>query len=394
MCPKAALKGLRTMKTETSLASLNQASTGHSVRATPVYSRHISLCLCLAGLALAGCTHLGPKTVVVDRFDYSTSIADSWKQQTLLNIIKLRYMDLPVFMDVASVVSGYSMQTGVSVNGTLSSERAIQGDFASIGGQAIYTDRPTITYVPMTGEKFLRGLITPIDPKNIFFLLQSGYAADFILGMSVESLNGVRNRSTAGGTVREADPEFYRALELLREVQTAGAFGMRVEEDKVKGSTGVVFFRRDDVPSDIVEKGAEIRRLLKLPAEPQKFVLTYSPVRGAESELAVNSRSMLQIMQAFASRMDVPEAHLKDQSAWPSVENAAAAQSPQNNMRIHSGNEKPANAFAAVRYRDYWFWVDHGDLRTKRALTVVMFFFTLADTGTPERLPLITIPAQ
>ena len=181
----------------------------------------------------------------------------------------------------------------------------------------------------MTGEKFLRGLITPIDPKNIFFLLQSGYAADFILGMTVESLNGVRNRSTAGGAVREADPEFIRALDLLREVQAAGAFGMRVEEDKAKGSTGVVFFRRDDVPADIAEKAAEIRRLLKLPADQQKFVLTYSPVRGAENELAVNSRSMLQIMQAFASYLDVPEAHLKDHSAWPSLENATAAESRQ-----------------------------------------------------------------
>ena len=355
---------------------------------------HGALASAVAIILLTGCKHLGPKTVAVDRFDYSTAIADSWKQQTLLNIVKLRYMDLPVFMDVASIVSGYSMQTGVSVNGTLSSEKAIQGNYASIGGQAIYTDRPTITYVPMTGEKFLRGLITPIDPKNIFFLLQSGYAADFILGMAVESLNGVRNRSTAGGAVREADPEFIRALDLLREVQAAGAFGMRVEEDKVKGSTGVVFFRRDDVPADIAEKGAEIRRLLKLPAEQQKFVLTYSPMRGAENELAVNSRSMLQIMQAFASRLDVPEAHLKDHSAWPSLENAPTAESRQQNVRIHSGKEKPAGAFAAVRYRDYWFWVDNGDLQTKRALTVVMFFFTLADTGSPEKLPLITIPAQ
>ena len=99
----------------------------------------------------------------------------------------------------------------------------------------------------MTGEKFLRGLLTPIDPKNIFILLQSGYAADFILGLAVKSLNGVRNRSTAGGVVREADPEFLRALDLLREVQGARAFGMRVEEDKVKSSTGVVFFRRDDM---------------------------------------------------------------------------------------------------------------------------------------------------
>ena len=352
------------------------------------------LLLALTLLATTGCQHLGPGTVAVDRFDYSTAIADSWKQQTLLNIVKIRYMDLPVFVDVASIVSGYSLQTGISVNGTLSSQTAVQGDFASLGGQAIYTDRPTITYVPMTGDKFLRGLITPIDPKNIFFLLQSGYSADFILGLAVESLNGVRNRSTAGGAVREADPEFIRALELLRQVQAAGAFGMRVEEDKTKGATGVVFFRRDDIPPDIAAKGQEIRRLLRLPAEPQKFVLTYSPTRGADNELAVNSRSMLQIMQAFASHIDVPDAHLKDRSAWPSIEKNSSANGTQNDVQIHSGREKPANAFAAVRYRDHWFWVDNGDFMTKRALTVVMFIFTLTDTGNVEKLPLITIPAQ
>lgn len=161
-----------------------------------------------AVVAFTGCTHIGPKTIPVDRFDYSTAVADSWKQQTLLNIVKMRYMDLPVFVDVASIVSGYSLQTGVNVGGTLSSTKAVQGDFASIGGQAIYTDRPTITYVPLTGEKFLKGLLAPIDPKNIFFLMQSGYPADFILALTVESLNGVRNRSLAGGTTREADPAF------------------------------------------------------------------------------------------------------------------------------------------------------------------------------------------
>ena len=135
----------------------------------------------------------------MDRFDYSTAIADSWKQQTLLNIVKLRYMDLPVFVDVASIVAGYSLQTGVTVGGVLSSRARCRATAPRSAAQAIYTDRPTITYVPMTGEKFLRGLITPIDPKNIFFMLQTGYAADFILALTVESLNGVRNRSATGG---------------------------------------------------------------------------------------------------------------------------------------------------------------------------------------------------
>ena len=341
-------------------------------------------------LTLSGCKSIGPGTVATDRFDYSSSIADSWKQQTLLNIIKLRYLDLPVFVDVSSVVAGYSMQSGVNLGATGSSEGAIQGNFLALGGQAIYTDRPTITYVPLTGEKFLRGLLTPIDPKNIFFMLQSGYTADFVLGLTVESLNGVRNRSSAAGGVREADPEFVRVLELLRDVQAAGAFGMRVEVDKAKDATAVVFFRRDNMQQDVVDKIAEIGRLLKLPPDQQRFDLVYSPVLGARNELSVGSRSMLQIMSAFASYADVPEQDLKDGRALPSTTGA----STNNQVRIASSTEKPTDAFAAVHYRDRWFWIDDRDWRTKRALTAVMFLFTMAGTGGGEQLPLITIPAQ
>jgi len=354
-------------------------------------TRHVLSALLF--LLAAGCSHLGPKTVSVDRFEYSTAIADSWKQQTLLNIVKLRYMDLPVFVDVSSVVAGYSIQTGGSLNGTLSSKAAVQGNFVSAGGQVIYTDRPTITYVPLTGEKFLRGLMTPIDPKNIFFMIQSGYAADFVLGLTVESLNGARNRSTALGAMREADPDFVRTLELLREVQAAGAMGMRVEEDKARNSTAVLFFRRDDLPTDIAEKQAEIKRLLKLTINQQKYTLSYSPVRGTETELAVNSRSLLQIMAAFASYLDLPEKHLKDHSGVPAFENSSSAPGSAK-VRIHSGKDKPSAAFAAVQYRDHWFWIEDSDWQTKRALTAVMFFFTLAETGGSDKLPLITIPAQ
>lgn len=355
-------------------------------------ARSAGLCAAALACVVTGCTTVGPATVAVDRFDYSSAIADSWKQQTLLNIVKIRYVDMPVFVDVASIVAGYSLQTGVTVGGVVSSDRAVQGNYGSIGGQAVYTDRPTITYVPMTGEKFLRGMITPIDPRNIFFMLQAGYPADFVLGLTVESLNGVRNHSAAGGTVRRADPEFPRVLQLLRDVQVAGGVGMRVEEDKARGSTAVLFFQREDVPPDIREKAAEVRRLLRLQADQHRFVLSYSPMRGAANELTVNSRSMLQILQAFASYVDVPEQHVKDRLITPAFEHADADRREVG--RIRSGAVRPEQAFAAVQYRGQWFWVDDSDWLTKRALTAVMFFFTLADTGTPDRLPLVTIPAQ
>ena len=362
------------------------------MKRTPAVVATLGLAL-LGGLALTGCRHMGPETVSADRFDYSTAIADSWKQQTLLNIVKLRYMDLPVFVDVASIVSGYSLETAVTASKTWPETSAAGGSILSLGGSARFTDRPTITYVPLTGEKFMRGLITPIDPKHIFFMLQAGYAADFILALTVESLNGVRNRSVAAGSMREADPDFIRALELLRDVQAAGGFGMRVEEEKGKGQTAVLIFRRDDVSDVVAEKAAEIRKLLKLSAAQQRFVLTYSPVRGTENEMAVNSRSMLQIMGAFSTYLEAPESHLKDHSATPAFENASVDR-PQSAVKIHSGKVKPTDAFAAVFYRGYWFWVENGDWQTKRALTAIMYFFTLAETGDTGKLPLITIPAQ
>ncbi|MGT2493530.1 hypothetical protein ACU4GD_31205 [Cupriavidus basilensis] len=225
------------------------------------------------------------------------------------------------------------------MSGTLSTQKAVQGNFLSSGVQGVYTDRPTITYAPATGQKFVRGLMEPIDPKNIFFMLQSGFAADFVLSMAVEiAQRRAQPLDGCGGDAGEADPAFLQAIALLRDVQAAGAFAMRVEEDKVKGSTAVLFFRREDMPVDIVEKVTEIRRLLKMPAGPQKFTLRYSPARGADDELTVNTRSMLQIMGAFSSYIDVPEEHLRQRSALPPVAQSTAESA-----------ERPAYGSTAVR---------------------------------------------
>jgi hypothetical protein len=42
-------------------------------------------------------------------------MANSWKELMLLNIVKFRYFDPPVFLDVSSVVSSQELQTQLDV---------------------------------------------------------------------------------------------------------------------------------------------------------------------------------------------------------------------------------------------------------------------------------------
>src|SRR5262247_3653498 len=98
----------------------------------------------LCVMALTGCKSIGPGTVARDRNDYSEAISESWKRQTLLNIVKLRYFDPPIFVDVGQIVGGYSLESTADLGATVSNRGG--ADLLNLGGSATFTDRPTITY--------------------------------------------------------------------------------------------------------------------------------------------------------------------------------------------------------------------------------------------------------
>jgi hypothetical protein len=113
-----------------------------------------------------------------------------------------------------------------------------------------------------------------------------------------------------------------------------------------------------------------------------------------ERELAIQTRSMLHIMSTMASQVDVPP---EDIAEGRTIAGWVAASPDDEKVRflhVRCSDSSPKDAFVTVKYRDHWFWIDDRDLKSKRTLALMMLFFSLADTGEREPLPLITIPAQ
>ena len=215
--------------------------------------------------SVAACTSIGPGTVPHDRIDYGSSIGNSWKEQTLLNIVKLRYADLPVFLEVAQVIAGYQLQSAVTGSVTLGNFTASLIDRLTAAGTATagstYTDRPTVVYQPLTGVDFLKRLMTPIPPSSVLFMLQSGYAADRIMPIMLDSINGINNESNR--LRRPADPKFTRLVELIREGQLAGAIQIRIERPKEGAESSLLIFGPSKDPQ-LAAKGTEIKSILGL----------------------------------------------------------------------------------------------------------------------------------
>ena len=354
------------------------------------YRAAITLCFIMI---LTACAGIGPHTVARDRFDYTSAISDSWKAQMLVNMVKLRYGDTPTFLDVTSVINQYSVESQLDLRLTWAHPvTSALTNTQTSGGAARYIDRPTITYSPLSGEKFARSLMTPIPPTAIMSLIQANYPVDLVLRLCVNSVNGIRN--SYGGAVRaqRADPEFHPLLERLRRLQASGAIGVRVLKKSAAEATLMTI--RGKLDESLMEDSLAVRKVLGLDPKAQDFDIVYASIAKNDRELAILSRSMLEIIIHLASYIEVPEVHVKEKRVNPTnIEEGSSHDIIQPLIRIQSSREKPSDAFVAVPYRDHWYWIDDRNLPAKRMFSFLMFMFTLVETGGKGSAPIVTIPA-
>jgi len=241
---------------------------------------------------LASCQSVGPTTIPRDRFDFSSAIGESWKRQTLLNIVRLRYADPPIFVDVGQVVTGYSLETTVSAVGVASSAGAVQGDSATLGAQGRYTDRPTINYTPLTGNRFIENIATPISPPATFETIEHGFPAHAMLQMGVASINGLRNADSDLDGRRPADPRFLEVAQLLRDAQRRGAVGTRTHVDEKGGRAVVITLRNPRATEEDRAAALRVRELLGLDPEAtdsSSWAESLRPTRGRSQFAAARS---------------------------------------------------------------------------------------------------------
>ncbi|MBN1548406.1 MAG: hypothetical protein JW902_17280 [Syntrophaceae bacterium] len=340
-------------------------------------------------MLIGGCASIGPGSLNKDRFDYTRAMADSWKRQMLLNIVKIRYGDAPIFLDVTSITNQYSLET--ELRGTLGWAFPPQSNRQELGGTSRYYDRPTITYSPLTGEKFARSLMTPIAPATVMTLVEGGYPIDLVFRVLVHSVNGINNQFGGSARMRRADPEFYLLLEQLREIQNKGAAGLKIKttKDNPRGTLVMVFRKLKD---NRELPGKEIRRMLGLNDKTDEFSVVYGTMPSNDQEIALLTRSIIEILSDISSTIEVPAAHVDEKRAPPTVK-------PEGEgikgalIHILYAEDEPRDAFAAVPYRGRWFWIDDKDYQSKKLFSFLMFVMTLTETGGKEGAPVLTISA-
>ncbi len=150
---------------------------------TFVVSILIMLCL-----YLSACGRFGPRQIPLDSFNYNAAIARSSNEQMLINLVRLRYREVPVFLAVGSVLTQYFYGGEVTADATFGKLTSNAADkFFGAGARMVYFERPTITYSPLAGQEFTQQLLTPIPGELLFSLVQSGWPPEQLLMMGAWS---------------------------------------------------------------------------------------------------------------------------------------------------------------------------------------------------------------
>lgn len=345
------------------------------------------LALCLAGSACV--RSVGPRTIQSARMDYNEAISRSWDEQLLLNLVRLRYRDNPLFVDISSVTASYRFDRNANIGAR---QPDGGGGDLTLGAGVTLGDNPVISYNYLNGAAFAQRLLSPISPDDLSALARSGWSLERLLLCCAQRINEIPNAPSAAGPTPDIAPEFERfhaLATLARELQQRDQLAWEYD------TTGAAYFH---IEAGSGARGREFRELGAVAPGVERYRLVRSRRARAADEIATEGRSLLGVMYFLSHAVEVPEAHRRAGLVTVTRDSTGAEFDWQRVtgplMRIQSGRERPRAAAVAVQMRDHWYWIGDDDLNSKTtfALLRLLLFLKSGDPAQPS--PLLTIPVR
>ncbi len=393
-------------------------------------------------IACAGCG-FGPHALRVNQTRYNEAIQGATNEQLLLNLVRLRYRDVPLFLQIPSVSTQYEIRQATRFDTTLNENvgpEPLNPDVWNLGATFEFSERPTVTLIPLQENEFVKRMFAKYDPDTIALLHGSGWAVDRVLMLTVSRINGLGNAVTAASPTPEEAPEFAefaRFCKLLRALQKRGEYSLEPFPRDVDVSD--VFTYGEVPPGELLslaEKGYKLRRsgegyVLRSTRKDWRLHLTEagrtSPewgeackllgldpslkeyevllgtasayneeAAGTRSRLIITPRSLLGTLFFLSHAVDVPRDDLS--SGLATVTRDAEGREidwgdvTMQLLRIHSASQLPAHAAVAVRYRGKWFYIDDRDRNTKSTFMLLNYMFALQAGEYESTAPILTLP--
>jgi len=350
------------------------------MRIAVILTRSLQALFITSTALLVSCSSFGPSTIERDRMDYGLSLNTSIKQQLLGNIVRLRYMEAPIFVDVASVINQYSLSGNIDAGIGFSSGN----NTGSFGAGGRWEDRPTITYSPISGRKFSESLLTPIAPESLFALVQSGWSTELMFRLTVAQINGVVDANPP----LQADPRFREMLSVWNRLREARIIALRRSSNLNEKAKIVLYVNDVELDEQTREDLLFLRDTLGLRKDVKEFTLSYGLISHDPDALVVLTLSILDMMVDLARLVDVPQQHIDEGRTFPTFVDTGLG---GHLLKVHSSLEEPEMPYVAIRERGYWFYIDDRDLMSKRTFGVLQILLSLTDSGDAAKGPVLSI---
>ena len=113
-------------------------------------------------------------------------------------------------------------------------------------------------------------------------------------------------------------------------------------------------------------------------------------------KLTFTNRSILEVMYLLSKTVDVPEEHCR-KGLIRFTRNPDGSPFDWNQVdgdlfHVCVSKHRPESAFVAVKYREYWYYIQDTDLSSKTTLNLFNELLRLQKIGTVEGQPLLSLP--